>query len=260
MPTLRVITWNLFHGRDAPPEGDERYAQVSRSLRAEFAGVLAGLEWDVALLQEAPPRWLRGLGEAAAASGASALTSRNSAAALRGALADWNADLMASGEGGSNQVLWRAPWRLAEIRRLTLVRRPERRRMLWVQLRDPSGPSLCVANLHATADDEGQSARDVLVGAERASTWSHGLPLLFGGDLNLRPRSSPDAFARLARDHGLEGVTAPGAIDHLLAHGLAVREPPVALPAAVREVADEHTGAPVRLSDHAPVAATYEVG
>ena len=46
---VRVLTWNLFHGRAVPPAG--------RELFDEFATALAGWEWDVALLQEVPPWW-----------------------------------------------------------------------------------------------------------------------------------------------------------------------------------------------------------
>jgi endonuclease/exonuclease/phosphatase family metal-dependent hydrolase len=272
--TLRAITWNIFHGRDHPPEpglhtprskffgGTERgdrYAQVNRSLRAEFADALAALEWDVALLQEAPPRWLRTFCDAGAG-GASALTSRNQVAALRAALAERNPDLVGPAEGGSNQVLWRPPWRQTDVRRLTLTRLPERRRMLWTELRAPSGARLCVANLHATADDVAKAGRDVLLGAKRASEWSRGAPLLFGGDLNVRPTSSPEVFELLEREYGLVGSTGPEKIDHLLSRGLAVREPPAQLPAAVREVPDPESGALVRLSDHAPVAVVFEMG
>ena len=67
-----AISWNLFHGRDFPPdpalrtwrsrllritERNATHVQVNRDLRAEFAAMLAGWEWDVALLQECPPRW-----------------------------------------------------------------------------------------------------------------------------------------------------------------------------------------------------------
>ena len=47
--TLRVLTWNLYHGRADPPAG--------RPLFDEFAAMLAGWSWDVALLQEVPPWW-----------------------------------------------------------------------------------------------------------------------------------------------------------------------------------------------------------
>src|SRR5688572_13501753 len=58
-PGLRVLTWNLFHGRARPPAG--------RPLLNEFARALAGWDWDVALLQEVPPWWPPLLGRAAGA-------------------------------------------------------------------------------------------------------------------------------------------------------------------------------------------------
>src|SRR5918911_724607 len=119
MATLKVLTWNLFHGRDNPVVASPRHVLVNRVLRDEFAGLLAGEPWDLALLQEAPPYWLRPLAIASGASGASALTSRNFGAFLRRRLAAWNPDLIASGEGGSNQVLVRGGWRIAETKRLT---------------------------------------------------------------------------------------------------------------------------------------------
>ena len=69
---IGVITWNLFHGRDFPPdpalytwrsrlarmsERNATHVQVNRELIREFAQTLCGARWDVALLQECPPRW-----------------------------------------------------------------------------------------------------------------------------------------------------------------------------------------------------------
>src|SRR5918999_3045 len=94
-----VLTWNLFHGRDFPPDpallswrsrllrSTERgatHAQVNRPLLDEFSGWLADRPWELALLQEAPPRWLAELGRRCRADGAIALTSRNLGSALRG--------------------------------------------------------------------------------------------------------------------------------------------------------------------------------
>jgi hypothetical protein len=50
--------------------------------------------------------------------------------------------------------------------------------------------------------------------------------------------------------------TGPAAIDHLLARGLGVIEPPRQLAPAEREVADTD-GRLIRLSDHAPVVAEF---
>lgn len=268
---IRALTWNLFHGRDAPPDGalftlrsrllgtSERNAthvQVNRPLRREFERVLARLDWDLALLQEAPPGWLRPLCAAAAASGASALTSRNVGHLGRTLLAQLNPDLIASGEGGSNMLLARPPWRLAETRRRTLSLRPERRRMLWARLERPDA-ALCAAVLHATAHDPRAAERDVRLAAETAVEWSGDDPLVLGGDLNLRPRETT-VFELLRDELGLAQPTSRGAIDHLLARGLEISEPPRALPPEAREL-PVGGGRALRLSDHAPVTARFRM-
>ena len=56
--------------------------------------------------------------------------------------------------------------------------------------------------------------------------WSGPDPLVFGGDLNLRPARDPEPFAELRERFGLGEPTAPHAIDHLLARGLRVVERP----------------------------------
>ena len=210
----------------------------------------------MALLQEAPPRWQRALSERAGAASAIALTSRNLLPGLRGALADWNPDLIASNEGGSNQLLVRRPARLREVRRLTLTRLPERRRMLWALLELPGARRLAVANLHASAGLRRAAGRELVVAAERALEWARGDPLILGGDFNLRPGRDPEPFALLRERFGLEPPTGPDAIDHLLVRGLEVVAAPRRLPAAAREV-EGPDGLRIRLSDHAPVAATF---
>ena len=80
---MRVLTWNLMHGRSVPGAG--------RDLLADFADALAGWEWDVALLQEVPPWWPAALGARLGAEYRTVLTSRNAglprAARDRGPLA-----------------------------------------------------------------------------------------------------------------------------------------------------------------------------
>ena len=237
-------------------ERSATHAQVNRPLLDEFASVLAREPWDLALLQEAPPRWLRALAERSGASAASGLTSRNFGAALRARVADWNPDLIASNEGGSNQLLVRAPARIAEVRRLTLSRRPERRTLLWSRVEISGGRSLAVGNLHASTGGRERTRGDILLAAERASQWAGPTPLIFGGDLNLRPDHHPPTFELLRDRFGLAPPTAPAAIDHLLARGLEVVEPPRALPPERREVR-RADGLAIRLSDHAPVAAAF---
>ena len=259
MATLTVLAWNLFHGRDDPPEGSRDHVAVNRVLRDDFAAVLARERWDISLLQEAPPYWLGTLASVAGASAASVLTSRNFGAFIRRPLAEWNPDLVASGEGGSNQILTRAGWRIAETRRLTLTLLPERRRLIWARLAHAEHGALTVATLHATAHDPAAAARDVERAARAACGWSAELPLVFGGDFNLRMVELPDAFERLEAELGLTGARPARAIDHLLVRGLHTRSAPEPLPAERREVRDPD-GRLVRLSDHAPVVGTYDIG
>jgi endonuclease/exonuclease/phosphatase family metal-dependent hydrolase len=285
---LTAISWNLFHGRDFPPDPalrtwrsrllrttdrNETHVQVNRNLLPEFAGLLAGAEWDVALLQECPPRYWAPLAEACAAEAHGVLTSRNSFGALRALAARLNPDLIASGEGGSNLTLIRTPGPSAVTsvpyrdithsgtvggvveRREQAIHagRPERRAMAFT--RTASG--LCIANLHATNDRPELATEDVLRAARAASGWAGEAPLLFGGDLNLRPEESPAAFAELRERFGLAAPTGPHAIDHLLVRGLDVVAPPRQWPPERRELPVD--GRALRLSDHAPVEARFAI-
>jgi endonuclease/exonuclease/phosphatase family metal-dependent hydrolase len=233
-----VLTWNLFHGRSQPLAG--------RRLLDEFVALLAREEWDAALLQEAPPRWLGRLG----ADGAMTLTSRNFGSALRGRIADWKPDLIKSNEGGSNQTLVRPPWRIVESRELTLARFPERRRLLWTRLEHEVGAHVAIVNLHASSNRPRSAARELL----HAAAWCEDERLVLGGDFNLRPAEDPTTYGELQERYGLAAPTSSSAIDHLLVRGLEVIEPPRQLPPERREA-----GAHIRLSDHAPVAAVFAV-
>jgi hypothetical protein len=207
---MRVLTWNLYHGRDSPPdpalfttrgrllrrtERNATHAQVNRPLLDEFGDVIDRLDWDLALLQEAPPRWFAELARRTRSNGLRVLTSRNLCPPLQGRLADLNPDLVASSEGGSNQILARAPLTTVEHHRLTLAWRPEQRRMHWARI-------------------------------------------------------------ALRENFGLGDPTAPDAIDHLLVRELSVHSRPRRLAPERRELTAAH-GLRIRLSDHAPVAATF---
>jgi endonuclease/exonuclease/phosphatase family metal-dependent hydrolase len=250
---VRALTWNLFHGRDLPVDVDYK-----RSLHSEFAALLGRFDWDVALLQEAPPRWFRELAFRSGAQGRIVMTSRNQLGFVRGWIADRFPDLIKSGEGGSNQILFRPPWTVAEQRNLTLARWPERRRMMWLRLRHPEDSTVCVANLHASAHNPARSAQELQRAAEAALAWSGDAPLLLGGDLNTRPAEQPWIYERLAQ-LGFSAPTAPDAIDHLLVRGMRVTAAPRQLPAERREVVAPGADR-VRLSDHAVVVATFDVG
>jgi hypothetical protein len=114
---------------------------------------------------------------------------------------------------------------------------------------------ICIANLHATNDRPALATEDVLRAARSATEWAGDSPLLFGGDLNLRPAGDPGVFEELRERFGLEGATCPSAIDHLLHRGLTVVEPPAPWPPEDRELL--RGGLALRLSDHAPVQAGF---
>jgi endonuclease/exonuclease/phosphatase family metal-dependent hydrolase len=265
---IAALTWNLFHGRDFPPnpalftvrsrlfgaaEQDATHAQVNRELLDEFGGLLCRAHWDLALLQECPPRWGAALASACRARAELSLTSRNWLAPIRTALARRNPDLLGSWEGGSNVIMLRGPLgtKGGERRDLVLRRFPERRTMCFA--RSPAG--LCVANLHATTVPR-LAEEDLRKAAAAAADWAADSPLILGGDFNLRPNDS-EIFDELAKRFELRRPTASDAIDHLLACGLETVAAPSLWPPEAREVPwDDRT---LRLSDHAPVEARFRI-
>ncbi|HXD59153.1 MAG TPA: endonuclease/exonuclease/phosphatase family protein [Thermoleophilaceae bacterium] len=191
---MRVLVWNLFHGRAVPGAG--------RALLDEFAARIAGWEWDVALLQEVPPWWPPELARAAGAEERTALTSRNELLPLRRAVAVRRPDLIRSNGGGSNALLVRGG-SIAEHRAVRLRRFPERRVLQLARL----GDGTHLANMHLSLSRA--RARDEL---ERALALAgDGSPLIFGGDLNLRDPVAP----------GLEHVAARD-VDHVFVRGCAL--------------------------------------
>ncbi|HTX08077.1 MAG TPA: endonuclease/exonuclease/phosphatase family protein [Solirubrobacteraceae bacterium] len=211
---MRVLSWNLLHGRSVPPAG--------RDLFDEFAGALAGWEWDVALLQEVPPWWPPGLGARLQADQRLVLTSRNGLLPARRAIAVRWPDLVKSNGGGANAILVRGD-AVAEHRWRRLCVWPERRWVHAVRLRSAE---VWVANLHG-----GGPLRDAQRAAESALRWAEEGPVILGGDFNIRELS-------------LEGFQYAGGhdVDLVFARGFT----PVACEVPYRG----------RLSDHAPVLVT----
>jgi endonuclease/exonuclease/phosphatase family metal-dependent hydrolase len=192
--TVRVVTWNLFHGRAQPPR--------DRDLMAAFAERLAGWEWTVALLQEVPPWWPPALAAACSAQQRTALTSRNALLPLRRALAQRRPELMKSSGGGANAILVRGTITAAARRRLRLW--PERR--VLQAARD--GEGRWFANLHATVDDAAAARRDIARARDAALGWAAGAPLVLGGDFNVRDPELP-GFLHAAGD----------GVDHIFCRG-----------------------------------------
>jgi endonuclease/exonuclease/phosphatase family metal-dependent hydrolase len=220
----RVLTWNLKHGRAVPSAG--------RDLLGEFTAALRGWEWDLALLQEVPPWWPPQLAAALGAEQRSVLTSRNAGLALRRAIAMRRPDLIKSNGGGCNAILARRGGPIAEHRTRRLSLLPERRWVHGVRLRAPGGADdppgeAWVCNLHTQADPaQGRLA------AATALTWARGMPIVLGGDFNVRG----PALEQLSHAGG-HGV------DHVFVHHLRAIGP--------GEVLDRGV-----LSDHAPVVVT----
>src|SRR5919197_3617432 len=115
---LRVLTWNLFHGRSVP--------ETPRSLLPDFAALIASWAWDVALLQEVLPWWPAELGRTSGASARMALTSRNILSPLQRRVAERRPDIFKSWAGGCNAILVRGQ-AISEHRIRRLRSLPERR-------------------------------------------------------------------------------------------------------------------------------------
>jgi endonuclease/exonuclease/phosphatase family metal-dependent hydrolase len=223
---LRVLTWNVFHGRAVPPAG--------RDLYDEFASALERWEWDVALLQEVPPWWPQQLMGTLGCEMSGVLTSRNTLLPLRRALAIRKPDLMRSGGGGANVILARSD-RIVHGQAALLCRRPERRRVHGVSL----ACGVWVSNMHASAGPSPAAERDLRAAIRASREWARAerLPLIVGGDLNLR---EVDAA-------GLQ-VAASSDVDHVLCdESIDVRATTIDRPARGM------------LSDHAPLAVTLVI-
>jgi endonuclease/exonuclease/phosphatase family metal-dependent hydrolase len=219
---MRILTWNLFHGRAVP--------DVPRPLGGAFARALARWDWDVALLQEVPPWWPPRLARACGARSFTAPSSRNQLLPLTRAAAARRPDVIKSWGGGANAILLRGDVPVTAHARLRLRLTPERRVLQAVRRDD----GLWLANVHASAHDVSRAQADLERCADALVRWAGDEPIVFGGDLNTRTPRVPGF------EHAGGHV-----LDHVFVRGLEV-----AAPAARLE-----RGA---LSDHVPVRATVE--
>ncbi|GAC1436193.1 MAG: hypothetical protein NVSMB51_07060 [Solirubrobacteraceae bacterium] len=186
---MRVLSWNLFHGRSLPP--------ARRNLLGEFGAALASWDWDLALLQEVPPWWPPALARVCGAQARTALTSRNSLPGLRRAIAVRQPDLLGANGGGANAVLSRVG--IEAHRVVRLCRLPERRVAQVAGLRN----GVEVINVHLSRDRL-RAAREL----ERTFALPSG-PAIVGGDFNLRTPVCSFGFTRAASSH----------VDHVCVRG-----------------------------------------
>jgi endonuclease/exonuclease/phosphatase family metal-dependent hydrolase len=198
---VRVLTWNLFHGRSDPPSG--------RSLLPEFAGRLRGWDWEVALLQEVPPWWPPELAAACGADQRTVLTSRNWLLPLRRAISARNPDILKSNGGGANAILVRGGG-IADHRTRELTRKPERRMAHGVRL----AGGTWIVNLHATTQSKSKDVprnwNESRLAADTGRAWAAGAPLILGGDLNIRGKPELPGLTRAGGNYVDHVFAGPG--------------------------------------------------
>ena len=218
---LTVFCWNIFHGRDGPPdrslytrraewtrrtERNETHVQVNRDLWREYTDMLCGAKWDVALLQECPPRWQPGF---ARECGADVVPVAHLAQlAPRDQLGDRprlaRPDRLL-GRRLQHDPRARAAGKLRDTKDIAIQeRKPERRTMAFAR----TDGGLCVTCLHASTSPP-RAEGELKMAAEKAIEWAgDDAPLVFGGDFNVRAHSSDvytGARARLRPDGNHRG-------------------------------------------------------
>ena len=194
---MRVLTWNIFHGRAVP---DRR-----GSLLDAYGERLATWAWDVALLQEVPPWWGPSLGAATRASARTALTSRNWLLPLRRLVADRRPELLGSWGGGANVILVRGE-AISEHRAHVLRLAPERRVVHAVHL----AGGTWLANYHGQVHSEARAQADLRQAARVLLGWSGpAAPVVLGGDTNTFRPADPVGLRR-AGGHRVDHVFARG--------------------------------------------------
>jgi endonuclease/exonuclease/phosphatase family metal-dependent hydrolase len=216
--SVRVLTWNLFHGRSRPGRNHDLFD--------EFAARLSSWSWDVALLQEVPPWWPAPLARACDADERHVLTSRNALLPLRRLLAQRWPELMKSNGGGCNAILVRAGGGVRAHARRRLCMWPERRVVHAVQV----GDGRWFANVHASTHPP-RARRDLAEAHAAVLRWAGDASFVFGGDCNVVHVTLP-GLVHAGSSH----------VDHVFARRFA---------SAAAEVLDGGT-----LSDHAPLRVT----
>ena len=271
---MRVLSWNLYHGRDFPPD-PALLTRRSRLLRADRA------QRHPRPGQPAPAAGVRALARGGA-------TGRRAppggaAAVVRGARPADGLERRARAHvaqppAGPAVAARRPQPRPAGLQRGRLEpdpgAPPGQDRRDAPPAAGPCGPSgggccgrgssspegrVCVANLHASAGRPEAAARELVRGRGARARVGGRRPARVRR--RLQPAAAPRPGGLRAPARALRPAAsppAPAAIDHLLARGLAVVEAPRRLEPAERELTG-HDGRRIRLSDHAPVVARFRL-
>ncbi len=293
--SIRVITWNLFHGRDGlpglgptrrstwrrVPEDDGVHMHLNRKLTDLMAERIRAWEPDVCALQEVPTG---AIAQIARITGMVPVWTTTGPLIgprrLRDALAERNPDLWRTHEGNANVLLAgprmaivdgsRRSVRLNPIgtilrsaRRLGLERGelvryiPEPRRLVLARMVAPGGAQIVVGCTHCHNARHPEVVGDEIARAAQAvADAAGGAPAVLAGDLNARP-SHPAYAALAAAGWGGAGPEGGIGIDRIVHRDMDVVEPVRRFAASEREVGVTWRGRErrVRLSDHDPVVA-----
>lgn len=257
MTDVRVLTWNLFHGRDGFPglgatwrstmlgrpgrSADGEYIHVNRKLMDEMGRLIAGAAPSIAMLQEVPPG---AVGALAAATGMQAVVVRTGPflgpVRVRAALGSQNPDLWRTHEGNANVLLIGGAWsvvpgsvrsvrlnpplvmaRAARGMRLgraeVLNWAGESRRLLAATVAGPGGARILAACTHCATNPRVAEV-ELRRARDHVIDWADGLPILVGGDLNVGP--GHPALDLLTQQGFREEIPGVG-IDHIFSRGLA---------------------------------------
>lgn len=298
-PTVRIVTWNLYHGQDGARLGPTvgsmfagrdidggTHVHINKKWLPEMGALIAARTPDIAALQEVPPLGVEVL---AAATGMTAFHSLMpplvGSTGLRGRLAARNPDLWRTHEGTANVILVGPDWQSVPGGSWTVRHNPagfvarrhrglglprgealhwllEPRRLVAVRLRHRSGATLTVVSMHCH-----NSQVQELIAQEVRRVIPKVLerlppdePVLVAGDMNASG-STHAAIAALF-DLGLHESTVDQLVlDHVFHRNIEVIEAPHTIPTEVRDLPILWRGQQrlVRLSDHDLVEATYRL-
>jgi len=298
--SIRVVTWNLFHGRDGlpglgatrrstwlrRPEEDGVHIHLNRKFTDRMAERLASWEPDIAALQEVP---VAAIGPIADATGMAAVWTTTGPligpAGLRDALARRNPDLWRTHESNANVLLIgprlglvegsRVSVRLNPVttilrtaRRLRLERGelvrylPEPRRLVLCRVITPGGAQIVAGCAHChNARHPDVVGLEIARAAAAVRDAARGGAAVLGADFNAPP--SHPAMDALTTDGwaGAEPADDMG-IDRIVHRGLEVAGAARRLDPREREIDVTWRGLTrrVRLSDHDPVIVDLVTG